>query len=165
MHVLGDFNEGRVKETMAELEGVDEGKASEHGFTSNMVPGAELDRTALLHHADLKRCLTELDHAARTVFEALPVGSVLVMPTLQGNASAVKRWHVRKRVMQERRLWSGQHDVALERLCLEARDQAMTFLAVRGANDEFATNDDDDNASSSDDGVPKKMRASTEKDE
>jgi RNA exonuclease 1 len=156
LHVLGDFYEQRVKSAMAELEGTDTGQASVNGFTSGMTPGAELDRTALLHHAELKQCLTELDNAARAVYDALPVGSVLLMPSLQGNASAVKRWHVRKRAMQERRLWSGQHDLALEKLCIEARDQAITFLAVRGA-------DDDDN--NNDEGVPKKMRASTENDD
>ncbi len=139
LHTLGEFYDQRVKTTADEIDGVDEGRPSVHGFGSSTLPGEELERTALQHHADLARRLTELDNAARAVYQALPRGAVLIMPTLQGNAAAVKRWHARKRVLAERKLWSAQHDVALERLCLLARDQTVTFLAVRQGDDGAAT--------------------------
>jgi RNA exonuclease 1 len=155
MHALGDFHEQRTKSCGDELDAADAGEPSPNNFRTATLPGEELERTALLNLAELKARLTELDSAARAVYNALPPGGVLIMPSLQGNAAAVKRWHARKRQLAERKLWSAKHDVGLERLCIEARDQAVTFFAVRDA----------DAAAASDASSSKKLRLSTAADD
>ena len=94
------------------------------------VPGELSTPIELRRTAELGALLRRMDETARAVYDALPSGSLLVMPTLQGNAKLVRDWHKQRAQMTAHGQWSPLHENGLQAICTQARS-ALVFLAIK----------------------------------
>lgn len=95
--------------------------------------------TLLEKRGDVELCarlaeqLAAMDATARAVYDALPIGAALVMPTMEGDSAQLKKFHQRRRARREAGAWAL--DGELRRFCEQVRDRALTFLAIKQPED------------------------------
>ena len=91
------------------------------------VPGELAQVVELRRAGSIGECLRKLDATARAAYDALPNGSLLVIPSLQGNAALLKEWHKQRNALKSSDRWTPLHENGLQTVCEHARGGMVAF--------------------------------------